>query len=74
MQTDAPITEPKIVLSDLPLHVCECGSEIFQQVLNLRKVSAILSGTGKEEVIPVGVIACVKCDKKYEASKILTPA
>jgi uncharacterized Zn finger protein len=41
---------------------CEkCNSEIFQPVFLLRKVSALVSPSGKETVVPVQVFACQSC-------------
>lgn len=42
--------------------VCEaCGKEAFQQAFILRKISALLSPTGKEGFVPVQVFACISC-------------
>ena len=42
--------------------VCdECGHDVFTQVLKMRKVSALLSPTGQETMIPIQAFACVKC-------------
>jgi len=38
-----------------------CDGEAFIEALMLRKVSALLSGTGKEGFVPIQVFACVKC-------------
>lgn len=41
---------------------CEaCESEVFQPAFVLRKVSALVSPTGKETVVPVQLFACIKC-------------
>ena len=41
---------------------CEkCGGVGFRQTLMLKKLSALLSPTGQETMIPVGVFACDKC-------------
>jgi len=41
---------------------CEkCENETFQQVYQMRKLSALLSPTGKPTMIPVQVFACTKC-------------
>ena len=39
----------------------ECESEVFQPAFLLRKVSALVSPTGKETIIPVQIFACIKC-------------
>ena len=41
---------------------CEsCGNETFQQVYRMRKLSALLSPTGQETMVPIQVFACNKC-------------
>jgi len=41
---------------------CEaCENQGFEEVLLLRKVSALVSPTGKEAIVPVAVFACAKC-------------
>ena len=39
----------------------ECGNETFVQVYQMRKLSALLSPTGKPTMIPIQVFACAKC-------------
>tara|TARA_B100000401_G_C52094905_1_gene388362 strand:+ start:206 stop:433 length:228 start_codon:yes stop_codon:yes gene_type:complete len=39
----------------------ECGHDIFTEVLKLRKLSALLSPTGQETMIPIKTFACAKC-------------
>ena len=41
---------------------CEsCGNNTFTQVYQMRKLSALLSPTGQETMIPIQVFACAKC-------------
>ena len=41
---------------------CEsCGNDTFIQVYKMRKLSALLSPTGKPTMIPIQVFACHKC-------------
>ena len=41
---------------------CEsCGNNTFVQVYQMRKLSALLSPTGTEAMIPIQVFACAKC-------------
>ena len=41
---------------------CEkCENQTFKQTLLIRKMSALLSPTGQEAVIPIAVFACEKC-------------
>ena len=39
----------------------ECGNDIFVQVYKMRKLSALLSPTGQESMIPIQIFACAKC-------------
>ena len=42
--------------------VCdECGHDVFTQALKMRKISALLSPTGQETMIPMQVFTCAKC-------------
>lgn len=40
----------------------ECGHNMFQQALHLRKASGLLTGTGQTSYIPIPVFACLKCN------------
>lgn len=43
--------------------VCEkCEGEVFVPAFLLRKVSALVSPTGKETVLPVQLFACANCN------------
>jgi uncharacterized Zn finger protein len=51
-----------IDFSQTTAEVCEgCGNETFHQVYKMRKLSALLSPTGEEAMIPIQIFACVKC-------------
>ena len=39
----------------------KCGHDVFTQILKMRKLSALLSPTGQETMIPVQAFACVEC-------------
>jgi uncharacterized Zn finger protein len=42
--------------------VCdECGHDVFTQALKMRKISALLSPTGQETMIPMQVFCCNEC-------------
>ena len=51
------------MLRSSPNIVCECGGMIFAEKLFFKKISAILSPSGKEEVAPMPIIVCEKCGK-----------
>ncbi|NJO90812.1 MAG: hypothetical protein HC831_18985 [Chloroflexia bacterium] len=40
---------------------CSCGGEIYLQGVLLKKLSALLSPTGKEEQLPIQVLYCKDC-------------
>lgn len=63
--------QPSIAIKDTKEVFCTCGSNTFQQFVNLREVSAILTKTGRNTVIPVAMICCAKCFKKFEPSEII---
>ena len=44
-----------------PLECESCGGKTFKQTLMLRRVSAIVSPTGQETIVPVAVFACENC-------------
>jgi hypothetical protein len=44
-----------------PLACEACEGEIFQPAFVLRKVSALVSPTGKETIVPIQLFACIKC-------------
>lgn len=49
--------------SDLQEVTCEeCGSDLFREAVQIKKISALLSPTGKETFMPVPTFACVKCN------------
>ena len=42
--------------------VCgECGSKYFRQVNAFKRLSALLSPTGKEQIVPIPVFRCDEC-------------
>lgn len=42
---------------------CEqCGCKTFREVAFIKRVSALVSPTGKEAVVPVGTFACSSCN------------
>ena len=48
--------------SQTTAETCEsCENETFVQVYQMRKLSALLSPTGQEAMIPIQVFCCAKC-------------
>ena len=39
----------------------ECGNEIFQEGVMLRKASRFLTGTAQDALVPIQVFSCAKC-------------
>ena len=53
--------EAKHILT-APNVVCpSCGSKLFIEAVALKKLSAILSPTGREEIVPIPTFVCVEC-------------
>jgi DNA-directed RNA polymerase subunit RPC12/RpoP len=59
------VSVPKAVLEQ-PDYECECGSKIFKELLKVKKISALLSPTGREALIPYEVLICNKCEKEID--------
>jgi len=61
-QTKMQQPQLNIDLSQTTEEVCEsCGNTTFTQVYKMRKLSALLSPSGQESMIPIQVFACAKC-------------
>lgn len=52
---------PKIKLTDQPWFQCECGGFMFESGLLAKKISSILSPSGKDELYPIDVLYCKSC-------------
>ena len=47
---------------DLKDIVCEnCGSKYFRQVQAFKRLSALISPSGKEQIVPIPVFRCDEC-------------
>lgn len=54
--------QPKIGLDQTTAIKCEkCGCETFTEAVMLRKVSALLTGTGQPGIIPIPTFICTRC-------------
>lgn len=40
---------------------CTCGGKMFQEKVILKKLSAIISPTGREEMFPMNLLVCDSC-------------
>ena len=57
-----PPTLDNVDLSQAKTMECEkCQCKAFKQTMMLKKLSALVSPTGQEAIIPVGVFACDHC-------------
>ena len=57
-----PKQQVKIDLSDADTMKCQkCGNSIFIQGYVIKKISAIVSPTGKEVIAPIQVFNCGNC-------------
>ncbi len=70
----------RININDAEDVLCSnCGGKIFQVVYLMKKLSAILSPTGKEELIPIGppvtppIFSCIKCGHINDEFKSFLP-
>ena len=45
----------------LPTMTCRCGNFTFQASFVLKRISALLSPTGKETMAPIQVFTCTHC-------------
>ena len=50
---------------------CECGNMFFSEGFMMRKISAIMSPTGKEEIFNIPVPLCIVCGKPYIGEQII---
>jgi len=53
----------KLDLSDTPWIKCEGGNMTWESYLMFKRISPLVSPTGKEELLPAEVIICKKCGK-----------
>ena len=52
----------QVDMSQTTAEICEkCENDTFTQVYKIRKLSALLSPTGKPTMIPMQVFTCAKC-------------
>ena len=58
-------------IDELPNVKCVCGSELYTNIFMVKKISALQSPTGKEEIMPSPLIVCSNCGKPLE--EILNP-
>lgn len=56
------VPQPKVDISTATDVVCKsCGSIFFHPVTYFKKISALVSPTGKDAMIPIETYACLEC-------------
>jgi uncharacterized Zn finger protein len=56
------IDKPKINLRDQPTISCEsCGHKYFREVIYIKKVSKILTGSPEDTTVPFPIYKCDSC-------------
>ena len=59
---EQPNNGPRLRVEDLTDIVCEnCGGRFFREVNAFKRVPALISPTGKEQIIPVPTFRCDDC-------------
>tara|TARA_R110000868_G_scaffold375069_2_gene639537 strand:+ start:28 stop:228 length:201 start_codon:yes stop_codon:yes gene_type:complete len=66
------MNQPKMNLEDTKELACACGHKRFKQAITMREISALYTNTGKNEVHPLFIIVCEKCDTVYEKPSIIS--
>lgn len=58
-------TDPQQISVDLTqatdIECSKCGHKFFHEVLFFKKLSALLSPTGQEAILPIPTYACLEC-------------
>jgi uncharacterized Zn finger protein len=56
------LTKPKINLKEQPTISCEsCGNIYFKEVVLIKKVSKIMTGSSDDVIVPFPTYMCEKC-------------
>lgn len=58
-----PSVDVKLAIDNAKNVTCECGGMIYQKAFIIKEISALLSGTGSTEIMPIEVIVCKNCGK-----------
>ena len=63
---------PKLSPEDMKDIKCdECGCKFFRQVNAFKRISALMSPTGKEQIVPVPTFRCDDCGYINEEFRII---
>ena len=64
MKSQKPVVNQQIDISKtLPL-ICNtenCGNDVFMPVMKFRKVPKLMTGTTKDQIVPIQVYVCTAC-------------
>lgn len=64
-QQAPPQANVNVDLAQLPSIVCpKCKGEIWTQRVRLKKVSALISPQGKEQIVPITILVCASCGEE----------
>ena len=61
MSNNAKLNNVNVDLNRVPTERCKCGNGTWKIIYLIKKVSALMSPTGKETIVPIQVFACDKC-------------
>jgi len=65
------ISKPKIDLKQQPTVVCDkCGSKYFKEIVLIKKVSKLLTGSSEDTIIPFPTYRCDDCGNVNEDFKL----
>ena len=65
------IIKPKIDLRKQPTVTCEkCESQMFKEIVMLKKVPKLLTGSQEDTIVPFPTYACLKCEHINEDFKL----
>ena len=63
--------KPKIDLKQQPSVICEeCNSERFKEIVLIKKVSKLLTGSGSDTLVPFPTYVCDECGHMNEDFKL----
>jgi hypothetical protein len=77
MNQPNPTDVPKIrvnLAKDSTAILCECGSEFFQEVMRIRRISRLLTGEPEDRIMPVPAVLCVSCGKECDPTAPTKPS
>lgn len=57
---------PEMIKNATGVSCEECGNITFTEKLTFKKISSLLSPTGRDELVPMPIIMCDKCGKVSE--------